>query len=235
MKVLQILTESAGELYPEDLDFFETELATDSEYSAEYRAKCREEIKKLRMRMDSQDINEDLVESKNEENEAVCSHIADNLTKTELKANHLSQGAFGCIDNSLFVAANMTSAEKIECEIKMLREQKYYKSMFKKYVKDNAEIDADFLEKHFSLFKQWEIDAIVSVKQLGDDFLEKYFATLDHEKISRYQLFSESFFMKHFAELDAITVLTHGKNNWRKKENRSRQLDVFLRLKGVKI
>lgn len=235
MKVLQILTESADELYPEDLDFFETELATDSEYSAEYRAKCREEIKKLRIRMNSHGINECLVEKKNEENEAVSSHISDSLTKTGMKENHLSQEVLGHIDNSLSAAVNMTSAEKIECEIKMLREQKYYKSMFKKYVKDNAEIDADFLEKHFLLFTQWEIDAIVSVKQLGEDFLEKYFATLDHEKIARYQLFSESFFMKHFAEMDAIIVLEHGKNQWRKKENRSRQLDVFLRLKGVKI
>jgi hypothetical protein len=35
--------------------------------------------------------------------------------------------------------------------------------------------------------------------------------------------------------MDATIVLQHGKNEWRKKENRSKQLDVFLRLKGVKI
>ena len=35
--------------------------------------------------------------------------------------------------------------------------------------------------------------------------------------------------------MDAEIVLTKGKNDWRKKENRSAQLDVFLRLKGIKI
>ena len=58
---------------------------------------------------------------------------------------------------------------------------------------------------------------------------------LDAEKIARYQLFSEKFFIKHFSQLDAEIVLTKGKNDWRKKENRSAQLDVFLRLKGIKI
>ena len=73
------------------------------------------------------------------------------------------------------------------------------------------------------------------MKQLGEPFLEKYFGALDHDKIARYQLFSEAFFMKHYAQMDATIVLQHGKNEWRKKENRSKQLDVFLRLKGVKI
>ena len=66
---------------------------------------------------------------------------------------------------------------------------------------------------------------------------EKYNLGLqfDKEKIARYQIFSESFFMKHYAQMDATVVLTKGKNEWRKKEKRSKQLDVFLRLKGVKV
>ena len=96
-------------------------------------------------------------------------------------------------------------------------------------------IDADFLDKNFALFDNWEIDAIVSVKQLNEEFLEKYFGVINHDKIARYQLFSEGFFMKHFSQMDVSVVLERGKNEWRKKENRSKQLDVFLRLKGVKI
>ena len=38
---------------------------------------------------------------------------------------------------------------------------------------------------------------------------------------------------KHFSDFDAETVLKRGKNEWRKKENRSKQFAVFLRLKGV--
>ena len=70
---------------------------------------------------------------------------------------------------------------------------------------------------------------------MPEEFLEKYFGALNKDKIARYQCFSESFFMKHYSQLDATVVLTKGKNEWRKKENRSKQLDVFLRLKGVKI
>ena len=71
-------------------------------------------------------------------------------------------------------------------------------------------------------------------RQFSEDFLEKYFSLLDADKIARYQLFSEKFFIRHYARMNAETVLTKGKNDWRKKENRSSQLDVFLRLKGVK-
>ena len=70
---------------------------------------------------------------------------------------------------------------------------------------------------------------------LSEGFLDKYFASLDTDKIARYQLFSEKFFIRHYAQMDAEIVLTKGKNEWHKKENRSSQLDVFLRLKGVKL
>ncbi|NLE21088.1 MAG: hypothetical protein GX623_09770 [Clostridiales bacterium] len=96
-------------------------------------------------------------------------------------------------------------------------------------------INEAFLDAHFTLFQPWEMGAVVSVIPLGEAFLEKYFTELDPEKIARYQAFSEVFFMKHFAKLDPSLVLEKGRNEWRKKENRSTQLDVFLRLKGVRI
>ena len=128
----------------------------------------------------------------------------------------------------------MTLVELIKSELFSLRERSDYKSSFKDYVKNKKEIDEEFIDKNYSIFDTWEIDAIVSVKQLSEDFLEKYFGAVDHDKLARYQQFSEGFFMKHFAQLNAETVLIYGKNEWRKKENRSKQLDVFLRLKGVK-
>jgi len=117
----------------------------------------------------------------------------------------------------------------------MLRGQPAYKTNFKKLITEQDFIDSSFVEKHYSFFEAWEINAILSVKQMDEEFLEKYFGVLDHDKIARYQLFSENFFMKHFAQLDHTIVLQRGKNQWRKKEKRSKQLDVFLRLKGVKI
>ena len=58
-------------------------------------------------------------------------------------------------------------------------------------------------------------------------------AFLNADRIATTQLFSEEFFMRHFASFKAQLVLQKGKNPWRSKENRSKKLDTFLRLKGV--
>ena len=220
MEVLKILNESSGQLLPEDLDFFETELATGG-YEDSYRAKCMEKIKKLR-KWNKGDIAERIT-------------VADNTGKEKPTPKGLVLGMMDVLpENEKEALPQMTLVELIKSELFSLRERSDYKSSFKDYVKNKKEIDEEFIDKNYSIFDTWEIDAIVSVKQLSEDFLEKYFGAVDHDKLARYQQFSEGFFMKHFAQLNAETVLIYGKNEWRKKENRSKQLDVFLRLKGVK-
>lgn len=223
MDILKILEESGKELYPEDLEFFEAELATGGHYDAIYRAKCTSKIKELRAWMSSSSEPE---KPKNSSSEA--------------KKKAPDKGIYKSIGDIAPKAANPTAAalspaELIASELDALRKKDSYKSAFKSYISNKEEIDADFIDLHYSLFKPWELDAIISVKQMPEDFLEKYFGALDHDKIARYQQFSEAFFMKHYSQMDADIVLNHGKNEWRKKENRSKQLDVFLRLKGVKI
>ena len=218
MEILEILKNSKDNIYLEDLDFFETELAT-GDYPESYVEECKEQIDVVRNWLCAEDELPPTEESQKEQ-------IASSLFKSvndiaPKKANP--------------VAANMTPEEMIFSDIKAMRNNDDYKSMFKKYVLEKEEIDGAFVDKHYAFFMSWELDAIVSVKQLGEAFLEKYFGALDKEKIARYQIFSESFFMKHYAQMDATVVLTKGKNEWRKKEKRSKQLDVFLRLKGVKV
>ena len=48
MDILKILEESGKDLYPEDLEFFETELATGGHYNAAYRAQCMSKIRELK-------------------------------------------------------------------------------------------------------------------------------------------------------------------------------------------
>ena len=129
----------------------------------------------------------------------------------------------------------LTSLEKLKYDLNNIRSRKDYKKVFKKYISSLDFIDSDFIDKNYGVFQSWEINAIVSTIELKEEFLEKYFGAIDHDKVARYQYFSESFFMKHFSQLDYSIVLEKGKNEWRKKEKRSKQLDVFLRLKGVKI
>lgn len=205
MDILGILTKSGAELYPEDLDFFETELATGGPYDAAYQSECRARIQQIR----------------NWQRPAPAKSVEKDLKKVmEMDAGLLS---------------SLPEDQRLLRTIAGMREEPTYKTMFKQSIRDADFVDADFVEKHFSFFEEWELNAILSVKELGEPFLEKYFGALDHDKIARYQHFSETFFMKHYAQMDVEIVLRYGKNEWRKKENRSKQLDVFLRLKGVKI
>lgn len=216
MEILEILKKNGKALYPEDLDFFETELATGGPYKANYRSECRRLINLIRKWQAGE-------EEKTTENnkEGIPSVL-------QVSPGQLSP-------NGQKLDSTLSSAEKLFHKVSKLREEPSYKSSFKKLMEESDLVDASFIEKHFSFFEEWELNAILSVKQLGEPFLEKYFGALDHDKIARYQLFSEGFFMKHFAQMDYTVVLQRGKNEWRKKEKRSKQLDVFLRLKGVKI
>lgn len=219
MDILKILRESADDLIPEDLDFFETELATNDFYNEAYIQECKEKIKKLRAWMSNPQKPEKHTSKSNQSTPKGIIIEPQSL---------VPEGAGGS-------AQSLTPVQQVKADLKTIRERSDYKSSFKKYIKGSEIIDEAFLDKSFSMFDSWEMDAIVSVKQLDEGFLEKYFGAISHEKIARYQQFSEGFFMKHFSQLDTGIVLEHGKNEWRKKGNRSKQLDVFLRLKGVKI
>jgi hypothetical protein len=218
MDILKILEESAESLYPEDLDFFETELATGG-YEADYVNQCRSKLIQVRKWMNG----ESDTTGETEEPEQL------NKGKLFVPLSNLAP------ENSNAALANKTPMELFKDDLANLRHLSSYKSEFKKFIASHELVDADFVDKNYGLFKSWEIGAIISVKQMGEPFLEKYFGALDLEKVARYQEFSEQFFMKHFSQLDATIVLTKGKNAWRKKENRSKQLDVFLRLKGIKL
>ena len=216
MDILEILKKSGKDLYPEDLDFFETELATGGNYNAAYQAECRALIKQIRNWQKALAPTEDPAKAKGKSD-----GIEMDISKVAPKeANPVM---------------DMPRDQRLFLDITKMRDDSSYKTKFKKRIQEADFVDAAFIEKHFAFFKEWELNAILSVKQLGEPFLEKYFGALDHDKIARYQLFSEAFFMKHYAQMDATIVLQHGKNEWRKKEKRSKQLDVFLRLKGVKI
>ena len=214
MEVLDILKKNGEELYPEDLAFFEAELDT-GEYSIEYIEACKKLISEIRA-----------------------------WKKQKTAQTHDESG----ISGNVFVskekltpeaaAKSLTEKERlaqINHDIAQIRMASNYKTCFKQYLTDHHDVNEAFIDQNIAFFMPWELDAILMTMNLSEAFLEKYFTTLNSEKIARYQLFSEKFFIKHFSQLDTEIVLTKGKNDWRKKENRSAQLAIFLRLKGIKI
>ena len=214
MEVLDILQKNGAELYPEDLAFFEAELDT-GEYSPAYIEECRERIREIRLR----------------KRETAARADGDPGIPGNAFAlrSQLAPGAQG---------EPLTEQERlmqIARDLGRMRTASNYKTRFKQYLADRPDMDEEFIDKNIALFLPWELDEILMTRNFSEAFLEKYFSSLDAEKIARCQLFSEKFFIRHFSQLDAAIVLTKGKNEWRKKGKRSAQLDVFLRLKGVKI
>ena len=223
MDILGILKQPGQTLYRDDLDCLLTELDTGG-YEPAYIQNCRQIIAGLQENLGKpcspQPQEEPQEESQDEPRQAGSLVLA--LQELAPQTN-----------NPVF--HKQSQLDIIENALTLLRKDSKYKSKFKEFAKEHKQLDAAFLDQHHALFTDWERSAMLSVRQMGEEFLEKYFDALDPEAISRHQQFSEGFFMKHFAQLDHAVVLQHGKNEWRLKENRSRQLDVFLRLKGVRL
>ncbi len=205
MDILEILKNNKNELIREDIDLFKTELAVGS-YSDDYKKKCYEII--------------DMMES--EKKASVNNKVS--------KAVYVS--TVDPMPNP--VKTDISFIDQFKNELSAIRLSKTYKTLFRAYIKSHSEINEQFVDSNFNMFNDHETEVIISEISMTEEFLEKYFSALDKEKIAMYQLFSESFYMKHFNDFDAETVIKKGKNPWRKKEERSKQLDIFLRLKGVK-
>ena len=210
MDILDILKNNSNELLAEDLELFRTELAV-GEYTESYRKECCELIDRIeKWQAENSEKND-----KKTANHTSSMHVA----RTKLQPDSQKKA--------------FSFEEQFRADLNAMRLSDKYKSSFRTYIGSHDEFDEKFVDSHFSMFEPWETEAIVSEIMLSEQFLEKYFSVLDKDKIARYQLFSESFYQKHFSDFDAETVLKKGKNEWRKKENRSKQFAVFLRLKGV--
>ena len=211
MEILEILKNDSEDLLSEDLELFRTELAVGS-YDDDYRKECLDMIEKLEKWKKTTGFTKKAKDS-------------DVVSAMQVDVNDLSPDGKA--------PKSVPFLNQFKADLNAMRLSDKYKSIFRQYIKDHKEFDEMFVDTNINLFEVWEIEAILSEIQFSEQFLEKYFSVLDKDKIARYQLFSESFYQKHFSEFDAETVLKKGKNEWRKKENRSKQFSVFLRLKGV--
>lgn len=211
MDILEILRTSSSDLISEDLELFKTELAVGN-YSEDYQKECLQLIKELENREKGE--NSKKIKDVND------AAFKMNIDTVRLNYKEKSQRI-------------VSFSEQFKSDLNAMRLSEKYRSSFRTYIKQHIEFDESFVDENFNIFEEWEIEAIVSEISFSEKFLEKYFSVLDKDKIARYQLFSEHFYQKHFSDFDTETVLKKGKNEWRKKEKRSNQFAVFLRLKGV--
>lgn len=240
MEILHTLDTMGAELLAEDLDFYETELAT-GDYSLPYQQQCLARISELRHWKSEKNAPKEKAQPNHQApppNDAFSKQMEQagyEWTPPAVSRNIL-------VHESTLQSSTGTNTSKTESEIFQvissdilkMRTLDNYKTTFKQFLVNETPITQEMLEKHLDFFLPWELQMIVQTLPLEETFLENHFAVLEKGAISQYQLFSEKFFMKHFGDLWPEVVLKKGKNPWRQQGKRSKQLDVFLRLRGVK-
>lgn len=223
MDIFEMLNNDINDLLDDDLSMLEEELTTGG-YDAPYRKDC------LKLIADEQ--------AKRRQFSAKASAIAEGTPQvvlpSEVSRTVLASPETLSPFNEVEVKEK-SPFELVSSDVTVLRKAEKYKTLFKEYLRTTDNITEELLDKHLSFFNEWEMGAIMRSMRLSEGFLDKYFASLDHAVLAKTQLFSEDFYMRHFAELDPNLVLAKGKNPWRKKENRSTKLDMFLRIKGVRL
>ena len=217
MDILTILKDKGNELYIEELDFYVTELETGN-YSTDYVKKCLKLISEIKT------WKQPKSPSNSNRNINLQNHNDILINPSDLIEGYKDPR------EQLF-----TVEEQIKYDIETMRNKTDYNSLFRDYFTNSSDLNEDMISRLFNFFNSWELDELLIYKSFSEEFLEKFFTDLNHTQIAKYQHFSENFFMKHFEDLNYNIVLKHGVNDWKKKENRSHRLDVFLRLKGVTI
>ena len=231
MDIRSILHDGIGQLLDEELEMLKQELAL-GECEASYREECQlliaAEQKKRRI-------------AKGKASAVVGGEAAQEAPGGTGKPKLPSDVAGGVLVpaerlspfNEVSIPEK-TPFEIVSADVSVIRKAEKRKSLFREYVKGQPLLDEQLVDAHFSFFDDWELGVLLDCIQFSEAFLEKYLAALDCDRVARKQLFSEDFFMRHYTELDAESVLKKGKNPWRGKEDRSGKLDMFLRLKGVR-
>lgn len=228
MDIKGILDNQRDELLDIDLDCLEEELAT-GDYRKEYVTSCRETIGIIRA--ERSHANGQL-------RQQVCSAHAAPEDEHQPGLTDSSNQELAKPDdrpippNPMF---KLPHAEKaIMAGVAAAQMQENPKEALKQYFEATPDVDESFVVQHIGDLSPEALSSLLECRSFSESFLEQFFASLDHNKVARYQYFSEDFFIKHYSELSPTIVLKQGVNDWRKKADRSSKLDLFLRIKGVR-
>lgn len=217
MEIKEILTTQADELLDIDIDVLNEELDTGC-YALAYKKECKALIDAIARKRA-------LARS------SKSAQVIEPDTQLTIRTLHPSAlSPYSPPDER-----DEERGDNLECDLAAIRKSSKKVSEFKAYIERHPFINEDYIDANFSLFEPQERSALLGIRKFSEPFLEKYFDSLDHNALARHQEFSEEFFMSHFSDLDPRIVLEDGINAWKGKDSRSSKLDVFLRLKGVRL
>lgn len=215
MDIRELLLQHKNELLDVDLDCLQEELDT-GEYDKPYIEGCRELIGGIR------DERRQAVER--------ASKRAQREGQSDERAGMPLEFSRSCGDVS---ANGIAGDSNAIADIAAISSNSNARELLKAYIENHPDLGQLFVEQHIGSLPGDAIDIFLETRAFDEVFLDKYFDVLDHAKIARFQAFSEEFFIKHFVDLNETIVLKQGVNSWKKKADRSRKLNTFLRLKGV--
>ncbi|MFR5786090.1 MAG: hypothetical protein ACLUHE_02445 [Christensenellales bacterium] len=126
---------------------------------------------------------------------------------------------------------------QITHDIAQIRMASNYKTCFKRYLTDHPDVNEAFIDRNIVFVMPWEPSAILMTVESQRGVWKNTSLRCWTRKNRRGISFSAKIFIRHFSQLDAetSTMLTKGKNDWRKKENRSAVGRPLCALKGIKI
>ena len=220
MDIEEILKNQSEELLEIDLCCLEEELDTGG-YSRLYAARCKNLISAIR----------------NRKTFAVNKVVDDDQQEdpvSQIREVPLGQLSPFSTPSPSARSVGMTPDDLLWSHVLDARRGSRQRSDLIKLLECEQALDERFVEAHIGDMTQEELSVFLEHRDFSEPFLDRYFSVLDSAKVGRFQLFSEEFFIRHFSEMNPTIVLKQGKNPWRKKEARSKKLDTFLRIKGVR-
>ncbi len=218
MDILMMLQNDADELCKEDLEMIKEELAI-GDYSGDYRRECTRIIWRL-----THDLEDNEMQKAYQAKKVHTSRLIQSEKETVV-----------VIPEPVVPEPAMNKQETFRAELMKMRTMADPAKRFSEYIANTSFVTNEFIDQNMNEFNERERNELLRKREFSEEFLEKYFDVLDHGTLVINQKFSEEFFMKHFADLNTKLVLTKSKNSWKAKEKRSKKLDTFLRIKGVRI
>lgn len=220
MDVEEILKNQSDELLEIDLRCLEEELDTGG-YAKRYVKNCKELISKIR--------NQKRAGAKNNAEDGDTREESASMIH-EVPLDQLSPFSSPSVDAKSAVSTDGSLWNRVLDARRGSQQQSDLRGLLKR----ERALDEQFTEAHIGEMTHEELSVFLECRNFSESFLDRYFSVLDPGKIARFQLFSEEFFINHFSEMNPTIVLKQGKNPWRKKDARSKKLDTFLRIKGVR-
>ena len=209
MEVLEMLKQQGDKLTNEELKFLIDELNTGS-YCQDYKGECLSIIDQIKKNRKHGKVEKG--------NEKVYTVI---MSPEEIK-NRLDKNT-------------LSPEDKFFHDLEIARMMNNGVQVVEENISENI-LDGEFFINHLNKFTGFEVFKILELVKLTEKQIEALFNVVPYGAIESTQVISEDFFIKHFEEIDVESLKKNKVTNWIvDPTQRSKKIEIFLKMKGVKL